>query len=293
MKKKYKASVSVHLGMQGVTSGISITLVLLLIGTIVMSLLTAHNLSQFVRENISFSIYVDPDMKEAELIKMQTELRKEPFVKQLTYISADQALREQSKELGIDAREFLGYNPYTPMLEVQLTANYANPDSLSIIEKRIKKRTQIAEVVYQKELVKSVNHNIQFIAIVLGALAALFALISFALINNTMRLAVFSQRFLIYTMYLVGASWGFIRKPFLIRCIVIGLLAGVIASCILMGGAIWLLNYEPELSCIISPEILLIVCGSVLGSGIFITGFAGLLSINHFLKMKNNQMFHN
>lgn len=292
MKKNHKASIRVHLGMQAVTSGISITLVLILIGMIVMSLLTAHNLSTFVKENISFSIYVDPDMKESDIIQMQAQLKKEPFVKELQYISAQQALAEQTRELGIDPAEFLGYNPYTPMIEVKLTAPYANTDSLRMIGQKIKRNTQIAEVTYQKELIQSVNRNIRFVALLLTGLAVLFGMISFALINNTMRLAVYSKRFLIHTMKLVGASWGFIRRPFVTRCMAMGFLAGLIA-CLLLGLAIgWIINYEPEMGHIITPQVMAIVGATVLASGVLITGLSALLSINSFLRMKGNQMFH-
>lgn len=292
MKKNHKASISVHLGMQGVTSGISITLVLILIGMIVMSLLTAHNLSTYVKENINFSIYVDPDMKEADIIKMQAQLKKEPFVKELKYISAQQALTEQTRELGIDPAEFLGYNPYTPMIEVKLTAPYANTDSLRTIETKIKRRAQIAEVTYQKELIQSVNRNIRFIALIMTGLAVLFGIISFVLISNTMRLAVYSKRFLIHTMRLVGASWGFICRPFVMRCIGMGLLAGIIASILLIASVWWIISYEPGMVEILTPKVLIMVCGSVLASGIIITGLSALFSINSFLRMKGNQMFH-
>ncbi len=293
MKKNHKASISVHLGMQGVTSGISITLVLILIGMIVISLLSAQNLSTYIKENISFSIYVDPEMKEADIIKMQNQLRKEPFVKELHYISAEQALKEQTNELGIDPTDFLGYNPYTPMLEVKLAEKYANTDSLRIIEKRIKRsNVKVTEVMYQEELIQSVNHNIRFIAMIMVGLAVLFGVISFALINNTMRLAVYSKRFLIHTMRLVGAGWGFIRRPFVFRCMGMGLLAGLIA-CILLVAAVWWLNgYEPGISLIITPQVMGWVCATVMVSGVVITGLSALLSINSFLRMKGNQMFH-
>ena len=184
-KGSRKANIRVHLGMQGLTSGISITLVLVLVGMIVLSLLTARNLSRYVRENITFTVYADPEMPEAEILKMQAGLDKEPYVKGTTYISAAQALAEQTKELGADPAEFLGYNPYTPMIEVKLKENYANTDSIRQIEQQIAQSTQIAEVAYQPDLVDSVNRNIRFIALVLTGLAALFTLISFAPIFST------------------------------------------------------------------------------------------------------------
>lgn len=292
MKKNHKASISVQLGMQGVTSGISITLVLILIGMIVMSLLTTHNLSNYVKENIGFSIYIDPDMKEADIVRLQSRLQKEPFVRELNYISAQQALTEQTKELGIDPADFLGYNPYTPMIEIKLTASYANTDSLRVIEKQIKSSVQIAEMVYQEELIQSVNRNVRFITLFMTGLAILFGFISFALISNTMRLSVYSKRFLIHAMRLVGASWGFIRRPFVIRCMGMGLLAGVIACILLVFAIWWITNYEPEIIKIITPTVIVWMCVTVIASGVLITGLSALLSINRFLRMKGNQMFH-
>lgn len=291
-KGSRKANIRVHLGMQGLTSGISITLVLVLVGMIVLSLLTARNLSRYVRENITFTVYADPEMPEAEILKMQAGLDKEPYVKETTYISAAQALAEQTKELGADPAEFLGYNPYTPMIEVKLKENYANTDSIRQIEQQIAQSTQIAEVAYQPDLVDSVNRNIRFIALVLTGLAALFTLISFVLISNTMRLAVYSKRFLIHTMQLVGAGWGFIRYPFVMSCIGMGLLSGVAACALLGGGIFWITSYEPGISAILTPQTALLSGASVLLAGVAITGLSALLSINHYLRMRDDRQFH-
>ena len=291
-KGSRKANIRVHLGMQGLTSGISITLVLVLVGMIVLSLLTARNLSRYVRENITFTVYADPEMPEAEILKMQAGLDKEPYVKGTTYISAAQALAEQTKELGADPAEFLGYNPYTPMIEVKLKENYANTDSIRQIEQQIAQSTQIAEVAYQSDLVDSVNRNIRFIALVLTGLAALFTLISFVLISNTMRLAVYSKRFLIHTMQLVGAGWGFIRYPFVMSCIGMGLLSGVAACALLGGGIFWITSYEPGISAILTPQTALLSGASVLLAGVAITGLSALLSINHYLRMRDDRQFH-
>lgn len=291
-KASRKANIRVHLGMQGVTSGISITLVLVLVGMIVLSLLTARNLSRYVRENISFTVYADPDAEEAEILKLKADLDKRPFTKETTYISAEQALAEQTKELGTDPEEFLGYNPYTPMIEVKLKADYANTDSIRQIEQLIGRSTQIAEVAYQPDLIDSVNRNIRFIALILAGLAALFTLISFVLISNTMRLAVYSKRFLIHTMQLVGASWGFIRYPFVMSCVGMGLLAGIVACLLLGGGIFWLTNYEPFIGGILTPQTAIVSAAAVLIAGVVITGLSALFSINHYLRMRDDRLFH-
>jgi cell division transport system permease protein len=278
--------------MQGWTSGISITLVLILLGLITLSLLTARNLSRYVKENISFTIYADPDTGEADMLRMQSELTQQPYVKEAVYVSAAQALTEQSKELGTDPSEFLGYNPYTPMIEVRLREAYANTDSIQRIETALKRKIQIAEIGYQTDLINSVNRNIRFIALILTGLAILFSLISFALISNTMRMAVYSKRFVIHTMQLVGAGWGFIRYPFVARCVGIGLLAALI-SCFLIGSCyLWLVDYEPSLYAILTMDAVIWSAVVVIVGGVLLTGLASLLSMNHYLRVKHDRLFY-
>lgn len=284
MKIKHN-SVS-YFDMQFVTSSISTTLVLLLLGLVVFFVLGAHNLSVYVKENINFSILISDDMKESDILKLQKKLDKEPFVKATEYISKKQALREQTEAMGTDPQEFLGYNPFTASIEVKLHSDYANSDSITKIEKKIKKNTNIQEVLYQKDLIDAVNDNIRNISLMLLGLAVILTFISFALINNTIRLTIYSKRFLIHTMKLVGASWSFIRRPFLRRNFWIGVLSAVIADAVLWGAAYWLVSYEPELIRVITPDVMLLVSVSVLIFGVLITWLCALLSINKYLKMK-------
>ena len=292
MKNKNKNNSVSYFDMQFITSSISTTLVLLLLGLVVFFVLGAHNLSIYVRENINFSVLISDDMKEADILKLQKKLDKEPFVKQTEYISKKQALKEQSEAMGTDPEEFLGYNPFTASIEIKLHSDYANSDSIAKIEKMIKKNTNIQDVLYQRELIDLVNDNIRNISLVLLALAVVLALISFALINNTIRLAIYSKRFLIHTMKLVGASWGFIRRSFLRRNIWSGVLAGIMADAILMGTAYWLVSYEPELIRVITPEVMLLVSGSVLIFGVVITFLCAYLSINKYLRMKASTLYY-
>ena len=290
MKIKHN-SVS-YFDMQFVTSSISTTLVLLLLGVVVFFVLGAHNLSVYVKENINFSILISDDMKESDILKLQKKLDKEPFVKATEYISKKQALREQTEAMGTDPQEFLGYNPFTASIEVKLHSDYANSDSIVKIEKKIKKNTNIQEVLYQKDLIDAVNDNIRNISLMLLGLAVILTFISFALINNTIRLTIYSKRFLIHTMKLVGASWSFIRRPFLRRNFWIGVLSAVIADAVLWGAAYWLVSYEPELIRVITPDVMLLVSVSVLIFGVLITWLCALLSINKYLKMKAGTLYY-
>lgn len=278
--------------MQFVTSSISTTLVLLLLGMVVFFVLSANNLSDYMRENIIISVLVSDDMKEPEALKFQKQLNEKTYVKESTYISKEQALKEQTEAMGTDPAEFLGYNPLKASIEFKLNAQYANSDSIAWIEKEIKENKKVMEVRYPQDLLNMVNRNIQRLSLFLLGLAALLTLISFALINNTIQLAVYSKRFLIHTMKLVGASWGFIRRPFLLRNLWIGILAALMADIILAITAYMLVKYEPQLVEIITPATLFTVIISVLVFGVIITCMCAYISINKYLRMKASALYY-
>lgn len=278
--------------MQFITSSISTTLVLLLLGMVVFFVLSANNLSNYVRENIGFTVLVSDDMKEPEALKFQQQLNEKAYVKESAYISKEQALKEQTEAMGTDPAEFLGYNPFTASIEIKLNAEYANSDSIAWIEKEILANKRVMEVSYPQDLLDSVNRNLQRVSLFLMGLAALLTLISFALINNTIRLAVYSKRFLIHTMKLVGASWGFIRRPFLVRNMWVGVLAALMADALLMGMAYMLVKYEPQLVEIITPATLLVVMGAVFVFGVVITCMCAYISINKYLRMKASALYY-
>ena len=278
--------------MQFITSSISTMLVLLLLGMVVFFVLSANNLSTYVRENISFTVLVSDDMKEPEVLKFQKKLNEKVYVKESVYISKEKALQEQTEAMGTDPAEFLGYNPFTASIEIKLNAAYANSDSIAWIEKEITSNKKVMEVSYPQDLLDSVNRNIRKVSMFLLGLAALLTLISFALIKNTIRLAIYSKRFLIHTMKLVGASWGFIRRPFLLRNIWIGVLSGVMADAVLMGMAYMLVKYEPQLIEIMTPASLLVVMVSVFIFGLAITSLCAYISINKYLRMKASALYY-
>lgn len=291
MKSRPTSPQSPLFDMQFVTSCISTTLVLLLLGMVVFFVLAAHNLSVYVKENINFSIVISDDMKERDILRLQKSLNGEPFVKSTEYISKKQALEEQTEAMGTDPQEFLGYNPFSASIEVKLKSDYANADSIAKIEKQIRKNTDIQDVLYQKELVDAVNDNIRKISLLLLGLAVILAMISFALINNMIRLSIYSKRFLIHTMKLVGASWSFIRRPFLRRNFWIGVLAAGLADGMLWAAATWLVEREPELIKVITPEVMLLVSVAVLAFGVLITWLCAFFSVNKYLRMKAGALY--
>lgn len=288
---KVKRHSSGFFDMQFVTSSISTTLVLLLLGLVVFFVLGGRNLTNSIRENIVFSIIISDDMKERDILKMQKKLEKEPFVKQTEYISKKQALREQTEAMGTNPQEFLGYNPFSASIEVKLHSQYIHTDSIGKIEEQIKKHGKIQEVLYKRDLIDALNENIREISLFLLGLAAILTVISFALINNTIRLTIYSKRFLIHTMQLVGASWGFIRRPFLVRNFWIGVLSAAMADGMLLGAAAWLVQYNPDLIQIITPALMLSVSLSVLAFGVLITWLCAFFSINRYLRMRGGMLY--
>lgn len=277
--------------MQFITAGISTTMVLFLLGLVVFFVLTANNLSVYIRENIAFSAILDDGIKETSIIKLQESLNKKNYIKQTIYISKDQALKEQIEAMGTDPSEFLGHNPFNASIEIKLNAGYTHPDSIKWIEKELMANKNILEISYPQNLLDSVNRNLQKISAFLLGLAVLLSLISFSLINNTIRLTIYSKRFLIHTMKLVGASWGFIRRPFITRNLWIGILSGAVANAILTASAYTAVKYEPELLAIVSPESIMIVAVSVMIFGIIITTLCAYISINKYLRMKISELY--
>lgn len=260
---------------------------LLLLGLMLFFVLGARQLSVHVRENLSFSLLIDDDMKERDILALQKKLNEEPFVKRTIYISKEQALKEQTEAMGTDPAEFLGYNPFSPSIEIRLKAEYANADSIARIEQRIRQNSDIQEVVYEKNLIDAVNNNIRRISVLLLGLAGILAIISFALINNIIRLTIYSKRFTIYTMKLVGASWGFIRRPFLRRNFWIGVVSACLADGMLWGAAVWLIPYDEQVI-----PIMVLVSVAVLVFGVLMTWLCALFSINKYLRMKADVLYH-
>jgi cell division transport system permease protein len=274
------------------TAIISISLVLFLVGLMSLLLLLANDLSVYVKENISFSVVLNQDVKEVEIIRLQKNLDAAPYVKSTEYITKERAIQELVEELGEDPVEFLGFNPLLASLEVKLLSQYANNDSIAMIESEMKKFPQIKEVIYQRNLIQAVNENVKRISIILGGLVIMLLLISFVLINNTIRLNVYSKRFLINTMKLVGANWSFIRRPFIWRNVI----NGIIASFLAMGLITALIYYiQDEIRGIISVDKvdnLLIIYGIVLVLGVLITQISAYFSVNKYLRLKSGDLYY-
>ena len=288
MKQKKKRVVDI----QFVTACISTSLVLVLLGVVTLVVLSAKSLSEHVRENLELSLLLNEEVSKHEVDRIVEYVAAQRYTKEVDYISKEEILAEQTESMGLDPTEFLGYNPSTASIEVKLKANYANTDSIIPIKNRLMRYTQIREISYPSELMDSVNDNIRKVSAVLLVLALALSLISFSLINNTIKLTIYSQRFLLHTMKLVGASWGFIRRPFMWRNFAIGITSGIVA-CGIIGGSIYLLlYYEPQIGYLFTLPTLAIVGGSVMLFGVIIALLCANISINRFLKMKAGDLYY-
>lgn len=286
-KGKRKRSLT---GMQVFTSCISTALVLILFGLVVFFVQVAHELSNSVKEDLVVSVLLSDEAGEDAIQAYTLEMQQKQYIKKLDYISKEQALKEHIQEMGTDPEEFLGSNPFSPSLEIHLKADYANSDSLSWITRDIKAQPVVLNVVYQKDLIDSLNNNLQKVSLVLLILAALLTFVSFGLINSTVKMSLYANRFLIHTMKLVGARWSFIRRPFLSRSFWIGLTSAILANGVLVTGIHLFLRYDPVLENIITLNMVLIMGGAILLAGILLTLTSSYLSVNKFLRMKAGEL---
>ena len=278
-------------GLQVVTLCISTTMVLILLGLVVFSVLTAHNLSNYVKEHLTVTVMLGDTVSTNDAHRLCRELYHRPYAHNIDYVSKEQALKDQTVAMGSDPSEFLGMNPFVATLELQLNSDYANRDSLAWIAAELKKNPKVSDVAYQEDLMDKVNKNLQKVSLVLLVLALLLTFISYSLVSNTVRLRVYSQRFLIHTMKLVGASWGFIRRPFMYTGLVVGLVAALLA-CIVLGAGVWsLYQYEPNLTFIITWQVLAATGIAVLLFGLVITSLCSYISVNRFLRMRAQELY--
>ena len=278
-------------GLQMVTLCISTTMVLTLLGLVMLSVLTAHNLQKNLRENVEISVILGDTIAKEDGVALGKMIQKKPYAHQVAFISSEEALKMAKDEMGIDPTEFTGSNPFSPELTVTMEAEYANTDSLSVIVKRLLKDRRVVDVAYTKDEIDGMNRILEPVSIALLGLSVLLIFICYTLISNSIQLSIYSRRFLIHTMKLVGASWGFIRRPFLKKAVMVGVISALL-TCALLGGIIYMLMpFMPHVEEIMTWRELAITAAAVFVFGFVITVFCTLLSVNKFLRMTAGELY--
>ena len=292
MKRQDERSNGRRLRTAYATTVVSITLVLFMLGLLGLIVFYAGKISTHVKENIGFSIIMKPDVNEAMIIQMQKQLQVADYVKSSEYITKEQAAQQMKEYLGEDFVSFLGTNPLLPSIEVRLISKYANPDSLSVLQSRLLKNQIVKEVVYQKSLVQEINKNIATISIILLGFSSLLLIIAFALINNTIRLAVYAHRFLIRSMLLVGATSRFIRKPFIITGLIQGIIASLLAIVLLMGILLMVRNQLPDIVALDDFLAYGVLALAIFIVGILLASVSTWLAVRKYLKMHVDELYY-
>lgn len=275
-----------------ITTIVSISLVLFAIGLAGLLVLHTKKLSDYVKENVGFTIYMNKNVKEADIVQLQKELDAHAYVGSTEYISEEKAAETYQKELGIDFVKFIGYNPLHTSVEVHFKAEYSKPAFFEELILEIKKNPIVSEVTYQKSLIQEVNDNVRKISLILLVFGLLLLLIAITLINNTIRLAVYSKRFLIKSMQLVGATEGFIRRPFIQTSVIHGLISSFIAIGLLIG-VIYVSREEiPEIVSLQSLDLFLILFGFVILVGFIISWISTYFAVRKYLRIKNDNLYY-
>jgi len=270
---------------------LSISLVLFMMGLLGLIVLHAKKLSDHVKENIGFSIYLKENVKEVDIAKLQKTLDAEVYVKSTSYITSEEAAIELKAELGEDFVSFLGYNPLLSSIDVHLNAAYANRDSITWIKQELAENSKIKEVHYQESLVRLVNENIKKISLIILGFSGLLMLIAIALINSSIRIAIYSKRFLIRSMQLVGATRGFIRRPIVLKGITHGVYGAIIAIALLVSLIYYAQQQLPELVQLQDLKIFGTLFGLVVLLGIIISWISTYFAVNKYLGMKPKHLY--
>ena len=271
---------------------VSIALALYMVGIFLIVGLLSNELSIYMKENLSFSIVLNDNLQENAILQTQKSLEQMPFIKSARYISKEDAVTEMIEELGEDPRIFLGLNPFNASIEVKLNSAYTNADSLQMVEQKLKSYDHVSELIYQKDMMQVVNDNIKQIGLALFVLIAILMAISFVLITNTIRLLIYSKRFFIYTMRLVGATHGFIRRPFIKYNIISGFFAGLMAIFLLLITLHYLQTGMIGLDHILPWDKLLVTFSILLIVGILLSVAAAFFAVNRYLQMERGKMYY-
>lgn len=291
MSKKKKVSTFRFVNAK-ITSTISVTLVLILLGMTILIWFLGNGLSSYVKENISFSVILDTDINDSQIQKIRKNIDSQPFVKASRYVSKEEAKEQLLIDLGEDPEDLLGYNPAYDAIEIFIYSEYANADSIAQVTSIIRDQSNVEDLLYRQEAIDLVNDNISKVTAVLLIISIILVIISFALIRNTIRLSIYSKRFIINTMKLVGANSNFIRKPFIRSNIVTGIIAGILANASILLILTYFNREYTELRTFVNVNELGIVFAIVIAMGVLISVIATRSAVNKYLKMETDNLYY-
>lgn len=269
----------------------SITLVLFLLGLFGLLIIYANQLKDFVRENVQFSIYFHDSARDADIMRIKKDLDEKLFVKSTEFLSKEEAARIQSEQMGQDVVEFLGHNPLPNTIDVNLKADYAVPDSIRPFVTELRQNPVIREVNYQEALVTNIDRVVRVGGAILLFFTILFLIIAVTLINNAIRLTLFSKRFIIKSMQLVGATRTFIRRPFVLKAVFHGFLGSIIAIMLITSIIYALNNYYPELQFLLNLDYIFFLYLALILLGVGITWVSSIFALNKYLNLKLDELY--
>lgn len=293
--RKYKVSDKYSkrkLAGSSITTVVSLSLVLFMLGLLGIIILNTRKLSDNFKENIGIQLVLSDNANELDIKHLIETLDASDYVKSTQLVSKEEAAKKLQQDLGEDFIDFLGFNPLSASISVRLKAGYANSDSLNWIEKELMDTKMVKEVIYQKSLVNTINENVKTISIGVLMISSLLMVIALALINNTIRLSIYSKRFIIKTMQLVGASQGFIRRPFVLKGIKHGFYGATIAILLLIGFLYFIQKQLPELAELQDINMLASLFGLVILLGIIISWISTSLAVRKYLRLKSDEMHY-
>ena len=275
-----------------ISSVISISLVLLLVGVASLLLVNARSVSDYFKENMQVSVMLKPDVGDREAMAFMEKLDKMDFIRSAEFISKEQGAAEMSELLGEDFLSIFDASPIPVSIDVTLNADYVSADSLEVVRSRISRSSLVDEVVYQQSLVEALNANLSKISSVLAVFIALLLFISFVLINNTVRLSVFDRRFTIHTMKMVGATRSFIRAPFLVQSLFQGIFSAILAILMLLAILFVIRSEFVQLFEIFRLDLLLVAMGIVVVSGVAICMVSTAIVVNKLISLNKNELYY-
>ena len=275
----------------GAITIVSIALVLILLGLTALVGITSKGLADLLKENMGITIELASSTPEAEIVKMRKKLENNEYLKTVVYISKEEIKKELVGNLGLDPEDVLGFDPSLSYFVVNVKGAYVTPEGMIKVKDSLRGGTVIQNVAYSEDAITKANEKLSVIGTVLLLLTIILVFISFTLIRSIIQLNIYSKRFLINTMQLVGATNSFIRKPFVWKMIFSGVFAGVLASLAITGIVYYMTEVFPEAITIFNTQELLIVYGIVLLSGIVISGFATTSAVNRYLKMSTSRLY--